>query len=252
MVQTLRAVCLVVVAALSMSGSMSDSATAASPLVADLSRDQIDITTSFTGTRLLLFGAIDGTGDIVVVVRGPARREVVRQKERTAGIWVNRRSVTFDNVPGYYFQASTKPLGKVAREAVLKDLKIGAERLSLTAADETQQDIGIYRAALLRLKREQKLYNSPASPVRLIADRLFRTELVFPANVPTGAYTAEIHLFRDGRRVSVEEKMLSVRKAGIEAAIFNFAHQQSASYGVLAVVIALFAGWLGGAIFRRA
>lgn len=226
---------------------------AAPALVADLSRDQIDITTSFTGTRLLLFGATDGAGDVVVVVRGPNRREIVRQKERTAGIWVNRRSVAFDQVPGYYFQASTRKLRKITSEAILRDLKIGAERLPLRVASGiSRQDADDYRTALIRLKRDQKLYNASAAPVRFVGGRLFRTELLFPANVPTGAYTAEIHLFRDGRRISVAKKNLSVRKAGVEAAIFDFAHQNAASYGILAVVVALFAGWLGGAIFRKA
>lgn len=226
---------------------------AAPALIADLSRDQINITTSFTGTRLLLFGATDGVGDVVVVVRGPDRREIVRQKERIVGIWVNRRSVAFDNVPGYYFQASTRNLQEITTEAVLRDLRIGPERVPLQAESGiSQKDASTYRAALIRLKRAQKLYNAPAAPVRVVGGRLFRAELLFPANVPTGVYTAEIHLFRDGKQVSVATKELSVRKAGVEAAIYNFAHQNSASYGIVAVLVALFAGWLGGAIFRRA
>lgn len=226
---------------------------AAEALIADLSRDQIDITTSFTGTRLLLFGTTDGEGDVVVVVRGPNRQETVRRKERTAGIWVNRQKVAFDQVPGYYFQASSRKLGDIASETLLKKLKIGPERLALRARPGIARDEALlYRTALIRLKRDQKLYNTTATSVRFIGGRLFRTELLFPVNVPTGAYTAEIHLFRDGKRVSLAEKKLTVRKAGVEAAIFNFAHENSASYGIVAIVVALFAGWLGGAIFRKA
>lgn len=233
--------------------ALTGSAVAAPALVADLSRDQIDITTSFTGTRLLLFGATDGTGDVIVVVRGPVRREIVRQKERTVGIWVNRQSVTFDGVPGYYFQASTKALGDIAPDTTLKKLEIGTGRLPLqVGGDVSKPDEKKYRAALVRLKEDQKLYTSSYASVRFIGGRLFRTELLFPANVPTGAYRAEIYLFRDGKQVSVTHKKLTVRKAGIEAAIFNFAHQNSASYGIVAVVVALFAGWLGGAVFRKA
>jgi hypothetical protein len=40
-------------------------------LVADLSEHLIAITTGFVGTDVLLFGAIEETGDVVVVVRGP-------------------------------------------------------------------------------------------------------------------------------------------------------------------------------------
>ncbi len=45
--------------------------TRAQPLVADLSRHFIAITSGFDGTEVLLFGAIDGEGDLVIVVRGP-------------------------------------------------------------------------------------------------------------------------------------------------------------------------------------
>jgi hypothetical protein len=40
------------------------------PLVADLSAHEISITTGFTGTELILFGATEGEGEVVVVVRG--------------------------------------------------------------------------------------------------------------------------------------------------------------------------------------
>lgn len=228
-------------------------ATLAAPaLVADLSRDHIEITTSFSGTRLLLFGATEGVGDVVVVVRGPNRREVIRRKERIAGIWVNRQSVTFEAVPGYYFQASTRPLAEIAAKGILAKHRIGTTTLQLEALDGTPSDLAKdYRSALLRLKRDHSLYAVPSSPIKIIGGRLFRVELVFPSNVPTGDYTAEIYLFKEGRAVSMSRKTLAVRKAGVEAAIFEFAHQHSAIYGLFAIMIALFAGWLAGAIFRK-
>ena len=102
-----------------------------------------------------------------------------------------------------------------------------------------------------RLKKSQNLYSSSTSPISIIGGRLFRVPLTFPANVPTGEYSAEIYLFQDGKTVSAQRKTLAVRKAGIEAVIFNFAHEQSAIYGILAVIIALFAGWIAGVIFKK-
>src|SRR5437660_3375508 len=64
-------------------------------LVADLTSHLIAITTGFSGASVVLFGAIDGRGDVVVVVRGPDREMTVRRKSRIAGIWVNTRAVTF-------------------------------------------------------------------------------------------------------------------------------------------------------------
>jgi uncharacterized protein (TIGR02186 family) len=225
---------------------------ATTALVADLSRDHIEITTSFSGTRLLLFGATEGVGDVVVVVRGPNRQEVIRKKERIVGIWVNRESVTFGAVPGYYFQASTRPLAQIAAKEVLAKYRIGKTRLVLQPVDGTPRALANdYRSALLRLKQDHSLYTAASSPIKITGGRLFRVELVFPSNVPTGNYAAEIYLFQKGRAVSIARKTLAVRKAGIEATIFEFAHQHAAIYGIFAILVALFAGWLAGVIFRK-
>jgi hypothetical protein len=58
----------------------------AQPLVFDLSSHLIAITTGFSGTELLLFGATEGEGDVIVTLRGPETTAVVRKKSRVAGI----------------------------------------------------------------------------------------------------------------------------------------------------------------------
>ncbi len=80
--------------------------------MADLSSHLVAITTGFTGTNVLLFGATDGPGDIVVVVRGPQKDIDVRRKERFGPIWVNATTVAMKDVPSYYRVASTRPAAK--------------------------------------------------------------------------------------------------------------------------------------------
>ena len=59
----------------------------ANSLVADLSRHLVAITTGFVGTDVLLFGATDDAGDVVVIVPGPDRSVVVHRKSRVLGVW---------------------------------------------------------------------------------------------------------------------------------------------------------------------
>lgn len=224
---------------------------AAEPLVADLSSDEIAITTGFAGTDLLLFGAITRPGDVVVVVRGPVREELVRRRERVAGIWVNGASVTFRGLPAFYHVASTRPLAELAPATLLADRRIGADRLGFEAATTTPPAAARgFRDALVRIKTRQRLYGYDPGGVRVIGERLFRTTVVFPANVPTGAYRVEVYLLDDGKLIGMRETPLVVRRVGLEAEIFNFAHEQSAIYGLIAIVLALAAGWLAGALFR--
>jgi len=70
-------------------------------VVADLSSHLIAITTGFTGASVVLFGATEGRGDIITVVRGPEREMTVWRKGKVAGIWVNAEAVVFGNVPSF-------------------------------------------------------------------------------------------------------------------------------------------------------
>jgi len=224
------------------------------PLVADLSKHLVAITAGFTGTDVLLFGATDGPGDVVLVVRGPLTRRVVRKKEVWGVIWANRDSVTYDNVPAFYQVFASRPLDDIAQTSVLARHQIGTEHLAFTVADQsvTESFIPGFRAALVRLKQKQHLYGDRVLPVTMLANRLFRAELHFPSNVPTGSYSVEVYLFRDGDVVSAEITPLVISKTGIGADLYDFAHQQSILYGLAAVAVAIGAGWLAAAPFRRA
>src|SRR2546426_9410212 len=90
----------------------------AEALAADLTSHLIAITTGFTGTSVVLFGATDGPGDVIVVVRGPEREITVRRKSRVAGIWVNTQEVTFANVPSFYAVAASRPVPDILSPGV--------------------------------------------------------------------------------------------------------------------------------------
>ncbi|MBN9592219.1 MAG: TIGR02186 family protein, partial [Alphaproteobacteria bacterium] len=93
-------------------------------LVSGLSQDVIQITSNYTGTDIVVFGAIENRSvlapnpaDIVVLVRGPDVDMTVRKKERVAGIWLNNHGVVMEGVPAFYFLASTRPLNEIASKA---------------------------------------------------------------------------------------------------------------------------------------
>ena len=56
----------------------------------------------------------------------------------------------------------------------------------------------------------------------------------------------------DGGHVTdAQRSTLVISKIGAEAELFDFAHNQSAIYGMAAIVISVVAGWLAAVIFRR-
>lgn len=224
----------------------------ADTLIADLSNHLIAITTGFKGTDLLMFGSIDAPGDIIVVVQGPLTSIVVRKKERVAGVWVNKANVTFENIPSFYAIASSKPIEQILSPEIQKQLNIGIENVPMKVNGElTPQEQEQFHEALIANKRLQELYYTDIARVNFMGRELFRANIFFPSNVPTGDYVVDIMLIRDKNVVGVQRTPLSISKVGFGAEIFDFAHQEKWFYGLLSIGLAIFGGWAGYVFFRR-
>ena len=224
----------------------------AQEVVADLSDHLIAVTTGFAGTTLLLFGAIEGdAADVIIVVRGPAEDIMVRRKERIGGIWINRHNLTFGSVPAFYRLASTRPPESLASNRILARHGVGLEHIRMIKPSGSDGDLSAFRAALIRGKQRLGLYPEENGQITLLGNRLFRSDIFFPSNVPTGTYNVTVYLLRQGKVISAQTTPLVVSKIGVGARVFAFAHSHSALYGIAALAMALFAGWFAGAVFKR-
>jgi len=233
-------------------------------LVTGISDDTIAIESNFVGAELILFGTIERDAntvarrhgyDIAVVVTGPAHDIVVRKKERFAGIWINRRSRSYTQVPSFVAVLSNRPLGEITTPATLSQFQLGLENIELhqfsaSRGDKTNPPEPFDRA-LLRLMSTQELYLEEPDGVEFLSDSLFNARIRVPAYVPVGRFAAEVFLFGDGALLQRQKIKLKVHKSGFEQMAFTLATQQSLLYGLLAVAMAIFAGWLASVIFRK-
>src|SRR3546814_7558103 len=131
------------------------------PLIAGLSEHQIQITTGFVGTDVLLFGTVAADSH-VVVVRGPEAEAAVWRKARYAGIWVNDQRVVFQRVPTFYAVRSSAPLEEIATESTRMRHGMGAEFLRLRPAAEDRQetspqDIVVFREEIGRVSGRERV-----------------------------------------------------------------------------------------------
>ena len=235
----------------------SDRTQAAPPLVTDLSSHLISVTSDFTGTDLLLFGSVlppveqgeEQLPDIIVVVRGPEFPTTVRRKERIAGIWVNTDAVEFPKVPGYYAIAATRDVSRIADAKLLKRLNIGLGSVQDSLGSEPKGKD--FREAVIRNRIRKGLYTGAEGEVEFVGPTLFRASIHFPAGVPVGSYEAEVYMFHRGQLISTQTTQLFIKKFGIGRAIFDFAHKQPVLYGIAAIFVAFFAGWIAAMAFRR-
>ena len=223
----------------------------ARPVIADLSLRQIEIDSGFKGSEILLFGARNDAGDIIVVVRGPKLSYIVRKKEKIAGVWVNQKHAIFNNVNGYYNAASSRPIKEIKNDSLLESLNIGLENIELPVKAGKEVEIEEFQKAFLQRQEQGNLYFPIIGDVQFIGDTLFRTIIKFPENIPRGMYTAEVYLFSDGQLSGFQTTPLIVKKKGFDAFIYDFSYRFPLIYGIMAVSMALAAGWIAGAVFRK-
>jgi uncharacterized protein (TIGR02186 family) len=232
---------------------LSGHAARAQQLVADLTDHLVAITTGFHGSNVTLFGAIEGGGDVVVVVRGPERETVVRRKSRNAGIWLNTRSVSFGNAPGFYQLFSTKPVEEIVPASLRQLNEIGLDQLKLNPVGRfSHEEVPNFRTALIESLQAEGLYGHGSGRVEMLGDKLFRATLAFPPSVPTGTYTIQVYLLRKGDIIAAQTTPLIISQTGFEADVNQFATEQSVLYGIVAVMAAAMAGWGASILFRNA
>ncbi|MGC1345815.1 MAG: TIGR02186 family protein [Methyloceanibacter sp.] len=226
----------------------------------DISMREISIQSNFTGVEIVLFGSIDFSKapapdekpyDVIMVVRGPDRPLVVRRKERIAGLWMNGDSKTFSAVPDFYAVLASRPFRAIASEETLKPLGIGFANLDYGKTVEGDNTDDEFRANLIRLQQERRLFQESDDAIGFIGRSLFRGSVDLPVNVPIGRYTTQVFLFRDGKLLSQSQSSLQVHKVGLERVVYMLAYRYPLTYGLLAVLIAMSAGLLAWTAFRR-
>jgi len=232
---------------------------------ADVSTRTIAVTSGFTGTEIVVFGSVvhsrqpsaeAGYYDVIVVLEGMPQPLLVRKKSNVAGLWVNTDSVGFESAPSYYAIVSTRPIEEIADDALLEKHAIGLDSVRLSPAaqsviDAQPGELQAYKDAVIRLKQKEGLYLKEDYAVIFIGRGLFRSSIGLPANVPLGPLTARVYLFREGDLLSTFQSKVRLEREGLELWLYRFAMRQPFLYGVMAVVVAVGAGLIASAAFRR-
>jgi len=234
---------------------------AAQQIVADLSQSRVAIDARFEGSEIVVFGAVKpGPGgfptssrpfEVIVAVSGPLRPVTVRRKARIAGIWVNAEAVEISAAPTLYKVASTGPLPQILFET--EDLRHAItipRAIRAVGASEGVADLPSFTQALIRIRSAEGHYEVQEGAVSFAEQTLFSTQIALPANLVEGAYRARIYLTRDRAVVADYERVIDVRKVGLERWIYTLAHARPLAYALLSLAIAIFAGWGASALFR--
>ncbi|MDC1356460.1 TIGR02186 family protein [Pseudomonadota bacterium] len=234
--------------------SLSFNVKAQNQIVADLSQENVEISTDFLGAKILLFGAYDGRkgDDIIVVVTGPKGLVTIQKKEKVLGVWVNTKKVNYINAPKYLSISSNRDIDKILNQKTQKISEIGLNNLNIRIQPGKQiRSEKEWREALTRNMLKSKLWSLNENSISLNKNSLFRSYLSLPSNVTIGKFEVKILHYRNSKLISKETNTINVSKSGISAEIYNIAQNYSTLYGIFAVLLAVFIGWGTNLVFRK-
>jgi hypothetical protein len=204
----------------------------------------ITLTADFDGSELFVFGAIRREGappeapaplDVIITIKGLARRCGCAARSRGFGIWINTDSVRVRQAPSFYAIATTRPLTTPDRDRALRHRSAWTRRFagsappdpSDTSSSPTPRCGCASRTASTQLDDDVRLSRGHAVP-----------EPHRDAGEPRrGDYAAEFFLVRDRRSSSSAPR--SVEKTGIERWLFNLRATSRCSTASLSVPLAL-------------
>lgn len=227
-------------------------------LVPEVSQHEVALQQGFTGTDLLLYGAIldpagtraAGDYDIVVVLKGPTEAIRLREKQKIAGIWMNAESSEFRSAPAFYAIASNRALDRIVDERTAAIYELGLDWLQLSpigAIDPEEQ--ARFSAGLVQMRREEGLYRELPDGVTISEQVLYQARIALPSNVTPGLYSAETFAIRDGRVLTSASSEVDVRKVGFGRDVERFSETAGIRYGILVIALSIVMGWLAGRLF---
>lgn len=234
----------------------------AEKLVSMVSRDEVAITSSFSGETLTLFGNIEpeagaaqkfveGPYHIIITVTGPLQDRVARHSQPVVGIWMNTEQAIFRDFPSYYHVLSSAPITEITSQAKLDELAITPEDQAQRTVQTNTLNGARLGAELIRLMTEEGHIAVNPTGVVFRSNTLYAAQVTLPSDVPPGPYLAHTFLFKNGELIAERSEGFSVRKIGFERFLGQAATGQPLLYGLVCVALALFTGWLGGVVFKR-
>ena len=224
-------------------------------VISDIDRSDIELSTRFDGTSLLVFGAIspgDDKASLLVEVVGPSTSVDIRKKFQLWGIWVNKKIAQFRGIPSFYQISISNPEHPILKEIEYQKLKsIFHDYLETTSISENENSAKQYHNELTRLKKKLGNLSMFEEKINVIDNKLFSYKVNLPKKIYPGIYKIKMTLIdQEGIELSKSEQSVNVSKVGLQEFLSSNSKNSPVFYGLFSVIIALFLGFSAAQLFR--
>ena len=226
-----------------------------SSVISDIDKSNIELSTRFDGTSILVFGAITLENDstsLLIEIIGPPTSVNIRKKVQIWGIWVNKKIAHFQDIPSFYQISISNPehpiLKKIENEK-LKSLFYDFLEINSTPEDGNVEEQ--YYDELTRLKKKLGKLSTFEEQINIIDQKLFSHKVNLPKKIHPGLYKIKMTLIdQQGTELSKSEQSVKVSKVGIQEFLSYNSKNNPVFYGLFSVIIALFLGFSAAQLFR--
>ncbi len=226
----------------------------------EITPPRIEIGAGYSGRNIRISGFASPDSKVVVVARGPDTDEVFQRRGRAGPIWITRGRVHIAGVPSLFIRYAPEPVENFLPRNEIERYQLDPaairRQLHLSPADPEEQ---LLREQYVRLKVEQRVYRVVDGELELgqpgDSGVPYSVAFHWPRKAPPATYEVRVHEVVGGSVVSTAVVPLEVAKLGFPAAVSRLATGSAPVYGVLAVVIAMIAGFgidFAAARIRRA
>ena len=224
-------------------------------VISDIDKSNIELSTRFDGTSLLVFGAISPRNErssLLVEVVGPPTSVDIRKKVQVWGIWINKKIAQFRGIPSFYQISISNSEHPILKEIEHQKLKsIFYDHLEKTSISENKNSAEQYHNELTRLKKKLGNLSTFEEQINVIDNKLFSYQVRLPKQIYPGVYRIKMTLIdQDGSELSKSEQSVNVSKVGLQEFLSSNSRNNPIFYGLFSVIIALFLGFSAAQLFR--
>ena len=224
-------------------------------VISDIDKTDIELSTRFDGTSLLVFGALSPENDntsLLVEVIGPSASVDITKKVQIWGIWVNKKIAYFQDIPSFYQISISNPEHPILKEIENKKLKsLFYDFLEINSTPVDGNVVERYYNELTRLKKKLGKLSTFEEQVNVIDKKLFSHKVNLPKKIHPGLYKIKMTLIdQQGIELSKSKQSVKVSKVGIQEFLSYNSKNNPVFYGLFSVIIALFLGFSAAQLFR--
>ena len=230
----------------------------AQALTCQVTPDAIPINLMYNGATLTVTGTSGPGDDLLVKISSSTGDVHLKYKGKASGLfWMKMGNMEFKNVPNVYMLYTTGSVDTLLDATSRTANVIGYDALRAGSTMERSDGVEVeakWFDEYLKFKKAENLYHVQEGTIvrrHGEAGDEFTLSVAWPFQAPPATYTVEVYAVRDGQVVDRASAPITVEQAGVVKQLSGLAFNNPAIYGLLAVVIAMVAGFAVGAIFKK-